>query len=338
MATIASLVQDVLDKLDIKNLKPSDCQLLQHDGKASRPVDISQPLRFANIPKNAKLELVTGREQKLGIEEHSVPAAPLASTGQSAPACQEGRSSSRQQDAPPISELPSVQTSTTEDGHPSVPIFGFRVYVFTKQAELEEAARVSLSTDIVDDSFYDFTQADYQRLQASSANQKAKEAKATLMTKAMREAEAKRKAETAGNVTIRAQLQGRADKTYVMQVSLPATSPLSVLKDLMTRALEPGNGFYMYTTPPKKILDDNSAALYNLGLHPGARVHVGAISGHEGLTLRPEVLALEGSLPQRAPKEEDKDEKRSTGVVANVQGTLGALGREVPKWMKRSTK
>lgn len=63
MQPLSALVADVLGQLKLaEQLRPEDCQLLLR----GKPLDLSTPLRFANIGRD-KLELRTGAALHLGL-------------------------------------------------------------------------------------------------------------------------------------------------------------------------------------------------------------------------------------------------------------------------------
>lgn len=104
-----------------------------------------------------------------------------------------------------------------------------------------------------------------------------------LRTAAMREAEARAKAQSYGLVAVRLLLPG---STATLQAAFPATDSLSALQGLLARVLSPqaAAAAYLFTTPPKTVI--KGAALqqsfYQAGLVPAARVHVGVDAAKGG--------------------------------------------------------
>jgi hypothetical protein len=127
-------------------------------------------------------------------------------------------------------------------------------------------------------------------------------------------------------------------------------------------------GLYLYTTPPKAVLKDPAATLFQLRLFPAAHVHVGSsdaakagASAQEGAWLRPEAAALmSDSVPKaleaRAAAAEGgaaaaggggdaaAAERERERVLANARRAAAAAGgsgvagdgeKKVPKWLKR---
>ena len=56
MASLKMVLESALSQLGIKGADPSTCRLLLKD----KPLDLSLPVRFANIPAGSKLVLLTG--------------------------------------------------------------------------------------------------------------------------------------------------------------------------------------------------------------------------------------------------------------------------------------
>lgn len=235
------------------------------------------------------------------------------------------------------------------------------MWVFTRQAEQQAEGAAGGSQADVDDSFYDFTEADLRRAMASQAAQRAKQEGGHLMTAAMREKEERRRAESYGDVPIRLYLP---DGATVLQTALPATAPLSELLGLARAALAPGAEAraFLFTTPPRTVLRDLSPSLYSAKLVPAAKVHVGvdaskaaAAAGGQAQQehVRPEVLALAEAPPERSAVMHARpagQRQPAAGAAAGggtaaaaAAGSTRAAGaaqvqKGVPKWLKLGSK
>lgn len=177
------------------------------------------------------------------------------------------------------------------------------------------------------DSFFEFTAEDYRAVLGSYRGRHEAAASAPLRTSEQRAAEAAARAAAAGDVRLRVHFPDR----LILQFRLPATAPLGVLREVVSRALErrgsqsvgggesdSGGGastsspahlapweWEIYTAPPKTVLrpaDDATETLFSLGLSPAANVHCGpataATTGtptKEAPRLRPELVALRRS-------------------------------------------
>ena len=60
MGKVASILEQACAKLK-PCLDPSACQLVVHEGRNKRVQDLLVPFRLANIPNNAKIEIVKGK-------------------------------------------------------------------------------------------------------------------------------------------------------------------------------------------------------------------------------------------------------------------------------------
>ena len=91
--------------------------------------------------------------------------------------------------------------------------------------------------------------------------------------RAMREAESAALAASLGPIRVRLHFP---DAT-IIQATFQASQPLSAVQQLVSQiALEGvGPALYVYTTPPKTVLKDGSATLFQLKLVPAAHLYVG---------------------------------------------------------------
>lgn len=89
----------------------------------------------------------------------------------------------------------------------------------------------------------------------------------------MREAEKAALASSLGPIRVRLHFPD----TTIIQASFTASQPLSAVQQLVSQtALDSvAPGLYLYTTPPKTVLKDMTATLYQLGLVPAAHLYVG---------------------------------------------------------------
>jgi len=352
MTSLDSLVQQVLDKLGLTDISPTDCKLF-FDKKELATTDRNTPIRLLGLPRGARLDLVTGREPPLGVQDNTAAAAAKQqqrkqieqnSTTNAPPPS----SSTTQQPGKPSSSIVHHPPKAVEEIiHPVFGKYGHSIQLFTRQAELDlEASLATTGTEGEgvedDDSYFEFTEADFKRVQASAATRRAKEASSTLMTKTMREGQERRNAQLVGDVIIRAELNttnstGTTTDHFVVQVTIPATESLGELKRLVFSVLDPKlttdssdggarkkkastlSSPYLYTAPPKTVLKDDDKMIYSLGLYPAARVHVGlggtelsSLSSSSSL-LRSEAQALVGPPPSKADAMHRHKEKEDTG-------------------------
>lgn len=162
MAKFATLIPSVLELAGLTGTVDPQACVLTYNGK---PVDLGTPMRFANVPSGAKVELRTGKEPVLGVHDKATPIQPARPAEPSSSAAQAAQSPSTSAAptlaapaqgeaptsapalaaAPPQPALPDnaaslVQTGIVDPDHPSHAIFGRAVHVFARQAEAEAAA------------------------------------------------------------------------------------------------------------------------------------------------------------------------------------------------------
>lgn len=203
------------------------------------------------------------------------------------------------------------------------------------------------------DSFFEFTAEDYRAVLGSYRGRHEAAASAPLRTSEQRAAEAAARAAAAGDVRLRVHFPDR----LILQFRLPATAPLGVLREVVSRALERRGGsgesgeiggastsspahlapweWELYTAPPKTVLrpaQDARETLFSLGLSPAANIHCGpatttttATTPKEAPRLRPELLALRrsGVVPGAA---EAKAERVAEEAEARAGGGGGGGG------------
>ena len=179
------------------------------------------------------------------------------------------------------------------------------------------------------DSFFEFTPEDYRAVLGSYRGRHEAASSAPLKTSQQRAAEAAARAAAAGDVRLRVHFLDRS----ILQFRLPATAPLGVLREVVSRALErrgeSGGGgaastssdappspstpaklapweWEMYTAPPKTVLrpaDDARETLFSLGLSPAANIHCGpATSAGSGSGSGAGAGAGAGGAAREAPR------------------------------------
>lgn len=155
----------------------------------------------------------------------------------------------------------------------------------------------------------------------------------------MREAEEASRAAKLAPVRVRLHFP---DATIV-QASFAASQPLSTVHQLVTQVALPqlAPALYLYTTPPKTVLKDMTATLYQLKLVPAAHLYVGfdekkvkasagvaaatVAAGTAGSYLKTEVMALmQDSLPDAAAAQQLGAGDDAAAAAAAVVGGGGS--------------
>ncbi|KAL0049556.1 hypothetical protein WJX82_004745 [Trebouxia sp. C0006] len=289
MAPLQKVIEDVCFQQK-PQLDVSSCRLYYQ----KKLLDPTTPVRFANLPKEAKLELVTDQtQQRLGLTDRPAPSVPAHSL--TTPAAEP---------PPPSTAAPPASSEAAQQ--------------LASPAVMEAAAAAEASTrgdtDLPAD-FYDFTPDDYQKVMSGWAK-KNSQAAGPLKTQKLREQDERRRAEQFGPVPVRIHFP---DDTIV-QAEFKPLEPLSVLQKLVQQCIQPELlKWYMYVTPPKQVLKDLSLTVYKAGLLPAANVLIGVESKHEGPFLKPDVAALQAPPPARSISQtESNGAEARKGPAGNV--------------------
>ncbi|KAL7404120.1 hypothetical protein ABVT39_009960 [Epinephelus coioides] len=138
---------------------------------------------------------------------------------------------------------------------------------------LDTMSRRSEDHSDLPDEFFEVTMDDVRKRFAQLKSERKFLEEAPLMTKSLREAQMKEKMERYPKVVLRVQFPDR----HVLQGFFRPLETVGAVKHFVRNHLEdPKLSFYLFTTPPKTILDDPSATLFQANLFPGALVYFGS--------------------------------------------------------------
>ncbi|GBF90266.1 hypothetical protein Rsub_03399 [Raphidocelis subcapitata] len=375
MATLRGVLADAAAKWR----PPLDLATVQlHLNK--KPVDLDTPFRLLNAPSGSRLEVVAGAPAPAAAAAAAPAAAPPAETRAAASAAPPPAAASA---APPPAALapggataaaPSTSSAPAAAApaaaappaapSPALVALGIRVpiAVFNQRAvEAAAAARGAAAATVAadpGDAFFEFTADDFAEV--ARAAQKRAAAQSVLMTRTAREAQARARAASHPPVPVRLHFPDGS----IVQAEFAATQPVGAIAELARALVQPGlaPALYLYTAPPKQVLRDAAATLFDLRLLPAAHVHVGAEGGRapadDSGWLRPQVAALMAdevpeALADRAAAaagaaaggggaaaERERERvlaearRRAAGPAAGA--AAGADGeKKLPKWLKR---
>ncbi|XP_022632641.1 plant UBX domain-containing protein 1 isoform X8 [Vigna radiata var. radiata] len=162
---------------------------------------------------------------------------------------------------------------------------GREIRVF--ETYVSSSSNAALSNEVTDD-FYEFTAEDYHRLLA--AKKEGNDDK-FLKTRKIREAEeAARRSEMT-----KAIIRVRFPDNHTLETTFHPSETVQSLIDVLTKVIVlPEEPFYIYTTPPKKIMKDMSQNFYDAGFCPGAIVYFSydVPKGSTGPYLQEDILSL----------------------------------------------
>ncbi|XP_056405764.1 tether containing UBX domain for GLUT4 [Hyla sarda] len=135
--------------------------------------------------------------------------------------------------------------------------------------DLEESA----SFQELPDDFFEVTVDDVRRRFAELRSERKRIEEAPLMTKALREAQLKEKMERYPKVVLRVLFPDR----YVLQGFFRLSETIGAVREFVSSHLEePEIPFYLFITPPRTELKDDSLTLFQAQLFPAAVVHFGS--------------------------------------------------------------
>ncbi|OIW02998.1 hypothetical protein TanjilG_13635 [Lupinus angustifolius] len=170
--------------------------------------------------------------------------------------------------------------------------FGREIHVF-ETSVLSPSSNAASSNGEETDDFYEFTSEDYYRILATKKEDK------FLKTRKLREADAKSRRSRITKAVIRV----RFPDNHTLEATFHPSETIQSLIDLLTKVIaQPEQPYYIYTTPPKKVVNDLSQDFYTAGFCPGAIVYFSynvpkgdsTVVDHIGPYLRDEILSLKG--------------------------------------------
>ncbi|XP_075702341.1 tether containing UBX domain for GLUT4 isoform X2 [Rhinoderma darwinii] len=137
--------------------------------------------------------------------------------------------------------------------------------------DLEESG--SGSSQELPDDFFEVTMDDVRRRFAELRSERKRLEEAPLMTKALREAQIKEKLERYPKVVLRVLFPDR----HILQGFFRASETIGAVREFVSSHLEePEIPFYLFITPPRTELNEDSLTLYQAQLFPAAVLHFGS--------------------------------------------------------------
>lgn len=125
----------------------------------------------------------------------------------------------------------------------------------------------------IPDSFFEVTVDDLRVMLRDLKNDRKQADSAPLMTRAMREVREESEMYKYDKVVVRVKFPDR----LVLQAFFRPMEKVSALTEFVKSHLEDQNKtFYLYTTPPRRILDKPNSTLFENKLHPASVVHFGS--------------------------------------------------------------
>ncbi|XP_072501483.1 tether containing UBX domain for GLUT4 isoform X5 [Notamacropus eugenii] len=344
------LLQVLEDTCQRQNFNPSE-----YDLKFQRNVlDLSLQWRFANLPNNAKLEMVPVSHSREG-PENTVRIALQLDDG------------TRLQDTfcsrQTLWEILDHFVHTKECVEQLCESTPVCVYMRDEPMERET---VVCHPDLEDlfqawpaelpDEFFEITVDDVRRRLAQLKSERKRLEEAPLVTRSWREAQMKEKLERYPKIALRILFPDR----YILQGFFRPNETVGDLRDFVRSHLgNPELSFYLFLAPPKTILSDDTLTLFQANLFPAALVHFGSREPTD-FYLEPQLLentispssadvlvarcmsrasATPTVLPALEPELSEQEESAEVAVESPepVAGTAQPVRRnpgKVPKWLK----
>ncbi|XP_069511413.1 tether containing UBX domain for GLUT4 [Ambystoma mexicanum] len=225
--------------------------------------------------------------------------------------------------------------------------------------DLEDPVRqewLASCPDELPDNFFDITVDDVRKRLAQLKSERQRLTEMPLMTNALREAQKKEKLERYPKVVLRVLFPDR----YVLQGFFHPEETVGALREFVKSHLEDGTvPFYLFLTPPKTLLKDESETLFQADLFPAAVVHFGTEVGKDHHlrqqlldTIVPPSLAdllvarsmprplvtTPPSLPEASTSEEVPskvvNDDSEDAAITQAPHTVKSDPAKVPKWLK----
>ncbi|KAF3687323.1 Tether containing UBX domain for GLUT4 [Channa argus] len=277
--TLTDKQEEVLNPKDAVRPKvpPVSRGILEVDGEEAGPSGLnSYPSSSSLSTPSAQFIPFTGGGQRLGgpgvgAVGHSLssallssPLSPLTAIVES-PKAKKAKSSYSSK-----TKLPAIASQPEED----------QELEFLKPVErepliyhLDSMSCHSENLGDLPDEFFEVTVDDVRKRFAQLKSERKLLEEAPLMTKSLREAHMNEKMERYPKVVLRVQFPDR----HVLQGFFRPLDTVGAVGHFVRSHLEdPQLSFYLFITPPKTILDDPSATLFQADLFPGALVYFGS--------------------------------------------------------------
>ncbi|XP_062244709.1 tether containing UBX domain for GLUT4 [Platichthys flesus] len=226
---------------------------------------------------------------------------------------------------------------------------------------LDSMSRKSADHRDLPDEFFEITVDDVRKRFAQLKSERKVLEEAPLMTKSLRENQMKEKMYRYPKVVLRVQFPDR----HVLQGFFRPLETVDTVRSFVRSHLEnPQLSFYLFITPPKTILDDPSASLFQADLFPGAVVYFGsddntdfyikrellqssvsALQANETIAScmiqspTPSSSSVDSEEPLPSPEQMSdtsgptQDEQDPSAPTQAAKTTRSDLGK-VPKWLK----
>eukprot|EP00058_Branchiostoma_floridae_P021676 XP_002607166.1 hypothetical protein BRAFLDRAFT_118647 [Branchiostoma floridae] len=214
---------------------------------------------------------------------------------------------------------PKKARSTTRPQQPATKQPSFADFKFPEASRGQEVYVNELSEvdkrnveDPTDD-FFEVTVNDVRHMMADLSRARREMEDETMMTGAMRAQREVEMIQKYPKTVIRVQFP---DRTVLQGFFRPMETVPALTEFVKSNLADPTSSFYLYTTPPRYVLDKPSMTLYQAKLFPAVVVHFGS-EVHRDSYLKPEMLST-ASAPLDADRVATRDK-----VQTSSDGAMG---------------
>ncbi|CAH1793676.1 unnamed protein product [Owenia fusiformis] len=213
--------------------------------------------------------------------------------------------------------------------------------------EHKTAQQSNITDEDLSDDFFQVTESDLRKMMMDLSKEAHSQDDAPLMTAAMRQAQNEQKMSQYNRAVIRIQFP---DRVVLQGLFRPRETVFAVEKFVKENLADPSLDFYLYTSPPKCELKDNSMNMFDAKLLPASVVYFGCKEKQEHylastlLQCEPssqqaaDLVAIQGMKREHEAVGSSSDEAMATQSKrpANnaAKSTSKPAGKGVPKWFK----
>ncbi|KAL7854644.1 hypothetical protein SRHO_G00168340 [Serrasalmus rhombeus] len=242
----------------------------QQQSRSSPQVDDEQPgPSHANLPTHSNFVPFSGGGQRLGgsggLHHSSSSSSSLSPLSSGPPKAKKAKPSHEVQS----SSSARFGAKDSVEGEEYLESLDREPLIY----HLDSAVRRSSGDEELTDEFFEVTVDDVRKRFSQLKSERRALEEAPLITQALREAQMKEKMDRYPKVVLRVQFPDRR----VLQGFFRPQETVAALKEFVRSHLQdPELHFYLFIAPPKTVLDDPNATLFQANLFPAALVYFGS--------------------------------------------------------------
>ncbi|XP_029950904.1 tether containing UBX domain for GLUT4 [Salarias fasciatus] len=242
------------------------------DGEEAGPSGLGSPPSSSSAPSAPFVPFSGGGQRLGGPAGRAAPSSSSSSSLSAMPAAVESPKAKKAKSSHG-SSTKCKTNSSRQDEHVNPEEFLEPVERESLIYHVDSLSRQSEDHADLPDEFFEVTVDDIRKRFAQLKSERKFLEEAPLMTKSLREAQMKEKLDRYPKVVLRVQFPDR----HVLQGFFRPLETVGAVKQFVRSHLEdPQLSFYLFITPPKTILSDASATLFQADLFPGALIYFGS--------------------------------------------------------------